>query len=372
MSMQGAILFGAFLGMMLGAGLGRAGEVPAGARTAVFAGGCFWCTEADLEKLPGVLSVVSGYAGGKEPDPTYEQVSSGATGHLECVRVTYDPAVIDYRTLVRAFFRTIDPTDPGGQFPDRGRQYATAIFWQTEEEKAEAEAARRELDASGTFREPVVTQIRRLDVFYPAEAYHQDFYKTNPARYGGYRMSSGRDRFIASHWGDKPFADLTVSGRTEAMVLGTGRTWREFEKPPTSELKKLLTPEQYHVTQEEGTEPPFRNAYNDNHAEGIYVDVVSGEPLFASPHKFDSGTGWPSFWRPLEVDNVVEREDRSLFTTRVEVRSRRGDSHLGHVFPDGPKPTGLRYCMNSSALRFVPRERLESEGYGEYLDLFEK
>lgn len=370
MSVHGTILVMTVLGLGLSAGLGLAAGTPAGARTAVFAGGCFWCTEADLEKLPGVLSVVSGYTGGKEPNPTYEQVSSGVTTHLECVQVTYDPAVLSYRTLVDAFLRTIDPTDPGGQFPDRGPQYATAIFYQTPQEKADAEAARKALDASGKFKEPVVTQIRKLDVFYPAEGYHQDYYKTNPARYGSYRMFSGRDQFIRGHWGEKPFADLTVSARTEAM-LGAGNTWREFEKPSKEALRKLLTPLQFQVTQQEGTEPPFSNAYNDNHAEGIYVDVVSGEPLFASLHKYDSGTGWPSFWRPLEVDNIVEREDRSLFMTRVEVRSRRGDSHLGHVFPDGPKPTGLRYCMNSAALRFVPKERLAAEGYGEYQGLFD-
>ena len=145
-----------------------------------------------------------------------------------------------------------------------------------------------------------------------------------------------------------------------------------FRKPSDAELKKQLTPEQYRVTQHEGTEAPFRNAYWNNHEEGIYVDVVSGEPLFSSLDKFESGTGWPSFTRPLEAEAVSTRTDRSLFSTRTEVRSRVANSHLGHVFEDGPAPDGLRYCMNSASLRFVPAARLEAEGYGEYLPLFEK
>lgn len=311
---------------------------------ATFAGGCFWCMVSPFDEQPGIKEVITGYTGGETENPTYEEVCTDKTGHYEAVQISFDPSVFTYQKLLELFWQQIDPTDSGGQFTDRGTSYRTAIFYHNENQRELAEASKAALAASGRFQQPIVTEILSAGPFYRAEEKHQDYYKKFPFHYNHYREGSGRARFIRENW---------------------------KVRKSDEELRQELTPLQYEVTRNNATEPPYKNEYWDYHEEGIYVDIISGEPLFSSNDKYDAGCGWPSFTKPLRRNEIEEKFDTSHGLRRIEVRCKTSDSHLGHVFDDGPGPDRARYCINSAALRFIPKNRLKEEGYGQFLKLFE-
>ncbi len=333
----------------------------------MFANGCFWCVEHDLEKLTGVRAVVSGYAGGSTPSPTYDNYAKG--GHREVVEVQYDPTQISFSQLVEHIIKHGDPTDTMGSFVDRGVEYAPAIYVSSQEERDAALSVISALERLGIYSTPLTIPVLDMVPFYPAEAYHQDYASKNPLRYAYYRERSGRDQFIDSHVGAQRLVFQVSSAPVVVdQASTTPKNAQEYAKPASAQLRAMLSPLAYDVTQHNATEPAFSHPYDKETAPGIYVDVTSGEPLFLSTDKYDSKTGWPSFVRPISSDAVTLHSEWGILGKRTEVRSRHADSHLGHVFSDGPTERGgQRYCINGVALRFVPRAQMESEGYAEYM-----
>lgn len=305
---------------------------------ATFAGGCFWCMVKPFDELPGILSVISGYTGGYTVNPTYEEVGTETTGHAEAVQITFQPDLFPYERLLGIYWRLIDPTDKGGQFMDRGASYRSAIYVHSEEQRIKAEASKQELQASRRFKGSIVTEIVPAGPFYPAEAVHQKYHDTHPFNYKLYMKGSGRVDFATKYW-------------------NTSEDKRR--------LREQLSELQYDVTVNKVTEPAYQNEYWNNDREGIYVDIVNGDPLFSTRDQFDSGSGWPSFIKPIEEGLIRKEADLSSGKGRTTLISRISNSHLGHLFYDG------HYRVNSAALRFIPREELEQNGWGRYRNLFD-
>jgi peptide methionine sulfoxide reductase msrA/msrB len=359
----------------------------------IFAGGCFWCTESEFNHKNGVVGAYSGYSGGDFVNPSYEDSNKGTTGSRESVLVYYDKNIISLEALLDIYWKHINPTDAGGSFNDRGFQYSSAIYYYNNDQKVSIEKSKLELENSGKYPTKIVTEISPAKTFYFAEGYHQNYKDKNTIKYNFYREGSGRNKYIKETWPgyeNKPevennfeldlnrenatpvFTSHSASYSTETTTATIKPVVKQkYVRPSDAQIKAMLTETQYLVTQKEATENPFTNEYHNNKAAGIYVDIVSGEPLFSSVDKYDSGTGWPSFVKPLDAKYIVTKVDKQLFADRVEVRSKIADSHLGHVFDDGPADRGgLRYCLNSAALKFIPKEKMVELGYSEYLYIF--
>ena len=312
-----------------------------------FAGGCFWGVEEYFSRIPGVQEVTVGYANGETKNPTYEQVCTGKTGHAEAVHVVYDPQRVSLKTLTEQFFKVIDPVSLNRQGNDRGSQYRTGIYYVQETDKPVLQAV---MDAEQKkYTKPLAVELRPLDNYFLAEEYHQNYLKKNP---GGYCHIS--------------FDSLAELPKEPPVAVDPGK----YTKPEDATLRKKLTEQEYTVTQKAGTERAFTGKYWETKEPGIYVDITTGEPLFSSADKFDSGTGWPSFTKPIDAEVVRQHTDSTLGMQRTEVRSRVGEAHLGHVFADGPKDKGgQRYCIKSATLSFIPYDDMEKEGDGAWKHL---